>query len=104
MAGGERALERYRRDTTALSSRFVSVGGRMLRGYDQLVARGAGQLEALSPLKVLARGYAIAKDADGHVVAHASSVGIGDDISVVVSDGEIRAQVTGARVDDDVQG
>lgn len=55
----------------------------------------AGTLEALSPLKVLSRGYAIARDGRGHVIATTSAAKTGDAIDVLVSDGSIQATVTG---------
>ncbi|MBI5877447.1 MAG: exodeoxyribonuclease VII large subunit [Chloroflexi bacterium] len=49
-------------------------------------------LEAVSPLAILARGYAIVRK-DGRVVAHAAQARPGDEIAVRVSDGEFGATV-----------
>jgi exodeoxyribonuclease VII large subunit len=55
----------------------------------------AGRLESLSPLGVLARGYAVAWHADKtRVLRDASAVRPGDDITVTLSRGEIDAKVT----------
>jgi exodeoxyribonuclease VII large subunit len=43
---------------------------------------------------VLARGYAIATDADGHVVTTAEGLSVGDDISVQLGRGTVDARVT----------
>ena len=57
--------------------------------YLQLMAA----LDAMSPLKVLSRGYSVTKDANGHVITDASALQIGDSISVTVEQGMIRASV-----------
>ena len=53
------------------------------------------KLEALSPLAVLERGYAVCRTAGGHVVRSPHDVAIGSDIEVIVRNGEIAARVTG---------
>ncbi len=60
--------------------------------------RAAARLLALSPLAVLARGYAIARRADdGRVVRHADQVAPGDQLRVRVAAAELDARVEGAR-------
>jgi len=55
----------------------------------------AAKLDALSPLKVLGRGYSVVKDADGRVLAQASDVEIGEKISVRLSQGMLHCLVEG---------
>jgi exodeoxyribonuclease VII large subunit len=55
----------------------------------------AGRLDAMSPLKVLARGYAIATRADGHAIRDAGEVARGDRVHVRVGAGSFDADVTG---------
>jgi len=52
-----------------------------------------GKLEALSPIRVLERGFSLTQRADGHVVTSAADVQPGDPVSVRVSDGTIDATV-----------
>ena len=54
----------------------------------------ASSLEALSPLAVLGRGYAIVRDAGGRVVARAGDTALGQDLSVLLGDGSIDVEVT----------
>lgn len=64
--------------------------------FEQLehdLALRAGRLHDLSPLAVLSRGYAIAKDEEGRVVQSARVVGRGDHLDVTVSDGIISCSV-----------
>ncbi len=53
------------------------------------LAIAVGKLDAYSPLKVLARGYSIAKGADESVIKSVNDVKENDRISLTVSDGEI---------------
>ncbi len=53
----------------------------------------ASRLHALSPLSVLARGYAYVKAQDGKTVNSVSDVTVGDPITVRTSDGNIHATV-----------
>ncbi len=51
------------------------------------------KLDGLSPLNTLKRGFSVAKNYDGKIIKAVSDAKSGDDISVVVSDGEIKATV-----------
>jgi exodeoxyribonuclease VII large subunit len=56
------------------------------------LGRGAARLHALSPLSVLARGYAIAS-VDGRVLTDASEVSIGEAIDVRLERGSLSARI-----------
>jgi exodeoxyribonuclease VII large subunit len=53
------------------------------------------RLNALNPLAVLSRGYAIVQRQDGKVVTKTTQVQLGDNLSVRLADGKLTAQVTG---------
>jgi len=53
----------------------------------------AASLDALSPLAVLQRGYAIAQDASGKPLRDAASVTVGDEVSVRLSRGRLSTRV-----------
>jgi len=53
----------------------------------------AASLDALSPLSVLERGYAIATRRDGRIVRASTDVRTGDRFSLRLSKGEIEARV-----------
>ena len=53
----------------------------------------AASLDALSPLAVLQRGYAIAQDASGKPVRDAASVNVGDEVRVRLSKGRLNTRV-----------
>ena len=54
-----------------------------------------GKLEALSPMRVLERGFSLTQRADGHVVTSAADVQPGERITVRVHDGGVDATVEG---------
>ena len=56
-------------------------------------ARLAAALDAMSPLKVLGRGYAIARKDDGEIIKKASDVKSGDRVTVRLKKDEIRCVV-----------
>lgn len=57
----------------------------------------AGRLEALSPLATLQRGYAVARDARGHVLASARQFVVGGEFRLTLRDGEVAARTTGIK-------
>ena len=61
--------------------------------YERDLAVSASRLNDLSPLTVLARGYAIARDSERHVVKSVNQVSGGDHLDLSVSDGTISCTV-----------
>lgn len=78
--------------------RLASAGQHLTAPYARQVAGDAGKLDALSPLKVLARGYAIPYGPRGHVLTDASSALPGDALSVRLANGFVDATVIGTRL------
>jgi exodeoxyribonuclease VII large subunit len=60
----------------------------------------AASLDALSPLGVLERGYAIAQDASGKLLRDARTVAKGDEISVRLAKGKLTARVEATATDE----
>lgn len=61
----------------------------------------AGQLDALSPLAVLSRGYSLTKRvSDGQVLRRAMDVQPGDQLSTLLDDGEVISQVLTVQSDE----
>ena len=54
----------------------------------------AAALDAMSPLKVLARGYAIVQRQDGAVLKSCDAAARGDSVSIRLQDGTVYAAVT----------
>jgi len=79
----------------ATRARIQAIGPRLIQPALSRFSRAVAQLDALSPLEVLSRGYAAVFDAATNgVVDSVEKVTVGDDITVKVADGAITANVT----------
>ena len=76
------------------TDRMTKAFTHLLEQKKQKLITQAQRLDALSPLQVLSRGYAVCRDRDGHVITDAETVEIGGELSVIVSKGTLRATVT----------
>lgn len=81
------------------ATRLRNTGARLLERPRASLARSAASLDALSPLKVLGRGYAIAYGPEG-VRTSARSFSPGDAIRVRLADGQVDARVTAVSAQD----
>lgn len=96
-----RSLERRREASDAAAARLSAAGARLLSPAESTLARLAASLDALSPLSVLSRGYAIVRDGAGHVVKDASELGAGDEVRVLLGTGSFDATVTATHTTED---
>jgi len=78
---------------SALSGRLPGAGARTVAGQRERLKTLAAALDAMSPLKVLGRGYAIAQRADGKAVLSTEDVAPGDFLQLRLSDGELGCRV-----------
>lgn len=93
-----------RRQLAAIRGRLTAADGRLgaaaLRNRERAETRFrvlVGRLENLSPLAVLARGYAVCWNADRtEIIYSARSVKTGDTVRVTLREGELRCDVRGA--------
>ena len=67
--------------------RLVSAEERNLAAARQRFVALAAALDAMSPLRVLARGYAIAEDSQGQAIKSIKSLSPGDEVTVELCDG-----------------
>ena len=78
------------------STRLESASRERVRLTTGQIATLAGRLDALSPLGVLARGYAVCWNTDRTaVIRNADAVAVGDEISITLQRGRLRAKTTG---------
>ena len=77
-----------------LENRLVAVENQTIHHHNKQFLTNAAKLDALSPLKVLTRGYAMAQSEDGGIIRSVSQVATGDTIRVNFNDGSVSASVT----------
>ena len=90
-----KAGERWRAGSRALGEAVARRLGLAQRRLEPL----AGRLEALSPMKVLERGYSIVQTEDGRVVKRANDAPEGASIRVRLQEGRLTALVRESRTD-----
>lgn len=78
-----------------LEGRLAHLGERLLERERGAVADLRSRLDSLSPLRVLARGYAVAFSASGAVLLSAGDVVPGDRIHLELADGALAVDVVG---------
>ncbi|MCD7859037.1 MAG: exodeoxyribonuclease VII large subunit [Firmicutes bacterium] len=88
-------LNQKRKNLELLKNRMVSGENQILARQNHRFIGLTAKLDAMSPLKVLTRGYAMAQGEDGAVLRSVSQVEAGDRLHIRVSDGTIHASVTG---------
>ena len=94
LAAPHKKLQLQKELLTHRKELLVRAFRKKLEGLQTALARRAAVLEALSPLKVLERGYSLARDARGRALRSVTQVRLGDTISVQLADGQIQAGVT----------
>ncbi|MBM6867271.1 exodeoxyribonuclease VII large subunit [Collinsella tanakaei] len=85
-------LTAHRHALDLAASRLAHEGRAVTAARAADLAAAAASLDALSPLKVLARGYSITYGPAG-VVTHAGDVAPGDEVRIGLVDGDVFAQV-----------
>lgn len=95
-----RVAQGLTRRTSVIAERLDRAGDRLHGSILSLteragarVAQLAAQLDALSPLRVLQRGYAVARGDDGQVLNHRAQFAPGREFRLTVQDGDVRASV-----------
>ena len=72
---------------------LASLAQNQMAQREQRFAALAAKLDALSPLKVLGRGYAVAKSADGRILRAAEDADVGEKIDVLLGQGSLSCTV-----------
>ena len=87
-------LEKRRVDLQHQNRRLQSAQATILTGKKHKFIENVSKLDAMSPLKVMTRGYSIAQLEDGQLIRSVSQVKTGDHVWISVSDGKINASIT----------
>ncbi|MDO5399802.1 MAG: exodeoxyribonuclease VII large subunit [Eubacteriales bacterium] len=86
-------LEQRQKSLELLKNRLISLENQHISRKNQAYIAAVSKLDAMSPLKVLTRGYAMAQTGDGHVLRSVTQVEPGERITVSLSDGRLSATV-----------
>ena len=87
-------LHQRRKSLELLKNRMVASQSKVLSlKRNQFIAL-TSKLDAMSPLKVLTRGYAMAERNDGTLIRSVTQAKPGDDVSVIFTDGHLIANIT----------
>ena len=78
---------------TQLKSRLQTAMHNKLKQSQNALHNQLSQLNAVSPLATLARGYAIVKDDKGKVTTDCTSLSVGDQVNIRLHKGQVNAQV-----------
>ena len=87
-------LRRRRNGLAQLQERLRSAGPRPVRAQRRRLVQASATLAALNPRAALRRGYAIVRGAGGGALKRAAEAEIGDKLAIVLSEGELSAEVT----------
>lgn len=86
-------VELYSQLLSACEDKINMTFNNKIESYGNAILHYAAKLEAISPLKVLSRGYGIVEDDNNIPVKSSESLETGDKIRIKLFDGEIRATV-----------
>ena len=86
-------LDMRRVEVDRMQGRFLAAAERMTAEKRRRDTHLAASLDALSPLKVLSRGYSIASDESGHVVKDISEIQKGAPLRIKLARGTLGCRV-----------
>ncbi|MBQ9721046.1 MAG: exodeoxyribonuclease VII large subunit [Oscillospiraceae bacterium] len=83
---------------------LASLAEKQLAGRQRKYASLCASLDALSPLKVLGRGYAVARGADGRILKNAAETEIGERIELKLGSGRLGCVVETKEMEEESHG
>ena len=90
-------IEQREKNLQLLKNRLISAQSNGInRSHARFIA-AVSKLDAMSPMKVLTRGYSMAQTERGEVLRSVQQTKIGDNIIISLSDGQLTAAVTGIK-------
>lgn len=87
-------LDQKRKALELLQNRLVSAQTRTVEQKNRQFVGLTSKLDAMSPLKVLTRGYAMVQNGEDEVVRSVKQIRTGDQLKVTFGDGRLSATVT----------
>ena len=86
-------LQQREKNLELLKNRLAAAQNQNITRKSQQYIAAVSKLDAMSPLKVLSRGYSMTQNVNGEVVRSVKQVELGERIQVTLSDGKISATV-----------
>ena len=86
-------LQQKEKSLELLKNRLIAAENQIISRNNQRYIALTAKLDAMSPLKVLTRGYSMAQNEDGNVIRSVRQVEAGERITVSLSDGKLSATV-----------
>ena len=86
-------LQQREKSLELLKNRLISAQNRNLSGKNQRYIQNVAKLDAMSPLKVLTRGFSLVETQTGELVRSVRQIETGDTITIRLSDGAVSAAV-----------
>lgn len=86
-------LEQKEKNLELLKNRLISSQNQSITRKKQRYIAAVSKLDAMSPLKVLARGYSVAQTQHGELLRSVSQVELGERIHIMLHDGSVSATV-----------
>ena len=86
-------LDRREKDLQLLQGRLLAAQNRELSRAQQRYVANVAKLDAMSPLKVLSRGYAMAQKESGELIRSVKQTTPGERIVVSLADGKLNASI-----------
>ncbi len=86
-------LEQREKNLEFLRNRMIAAQNQNITRKNQRYIAAVSKLDAMSPLKVLTRGYSMARTETGEVLRSVRQAELGERISISVSDGKLYATV-----------
>ena len=77
-----------------LRGRVFTAQNRVIQNHKQKFIAATAKLDAMSPLKVLTRGYAMVQDENNTVIRSVQQIAVGETLHVSLSDGVVTTTVT----------
>lgn len=93
-------ISQRQKDLELLKNRLVAMQINNLSLARRRFTANTAKLDAMSPLKVLSRGYAMATNDHGDVVRSVKQVVTGDHLQILLSDGVLRTMVENVKEND----
>lgn len=92
-------IDRIRENIANMQEKSAAIFARQIAVKQNTLSEKIAALDAMSPLKVLTRGYSVAMDSGGNAVRDSAALTCGDELKIRFARGSARCKVTETRDD-----